>query len=171
MKERIFIILSVVCGNLYAESGLDTLSYQDILKYREMIYKIPEDKFLKNSIMSAYSISPEINKNLTVRPSDIILKDDNTVTVWATQKIIDGSLNTYKIKAGDLFKQQYRIDCYSYKYTLLNSIIYRKGSSISNINLPKTDYIDIPPQTAIATVATRACLFQAILERRKLLTE
>ena len=52
MKRYLLVILMLIYGNSYANSdySADDYSYQDILKYREMINKIPEDKFLKNTV-------------------------------------------------------------------------------------------------------------------------
>ncbi|MEG1502517.1 MAG: hypothetical protein RR370_03910, partial [Synergistaceae bacterium] len=68
----------LIASNLYANENhslVDEYSHRDILKYREMINKIPDDLFLKNTVKGFYSISPKINEQLEVRPSDIILKE------------------------------------------------------------------------------------------------
>lgn len=64
MKRYLLVILMLIYGNSYANSdySADDYSYQDILKYREMINKIPEDKFLKNTVPSVYLLPAKINE-------------------------------------------------------------------------------------------------------------
>ncbi|MFW2082983.1 hypothetical protein ACNPQK_18680 [Acinetobacter guillouiae] len=174
MKMYLLSILFIICGNSYANSDSqpDDYSYQDVIKYRKMLNKIPEDKFLTNTLSSLYAIPPEINKNTILRPNDIILKNDNTITVWFTQKVLkDGPiLQSIKLRTGDKLKQQYNIDCYNYSSALLNMIVYRGDSVLTSQKESYIYFNDITPQTVLASVATRACMFQTALERKKALT-
>ena len=172
MKKYLLASLMIIYGNSYANTDYhpDDYSYQDIIKYREMINTIPNDEFLK-SLSSLYAISPEIDKKITLRPNDIILKTDNTVTVWFTQKLLKDDSLTYpiKLRTGDKVKQQYNIDCYNYRSALLKTIVYRGHSVLTSHKESYESYNDITPQTGLASVATRACIFQTALERKKLL--
>lgn len=173
MKKYLLISLMVIYGNSHANSDYqpDDYSYQDIIKYKEMLNKIPNDKFLTNTLPSLYAISPEIDKEITLRANDIILKNDNTVTVWFTRKIFKDDLYTYpiKLKAGDQVKQQQNIDCYNYSSALINTIVYRGKSVLASHKQSYISFNDITPQTVLASVATRACMFQTALERKKYL--
>jgi len=174
MKKYLLISLMIVCGNSYANSDYrpDDYSYQDIIKYREMLNKVPNDKFLANTLSSLYAISPEIDKEITLRPNDIILKNDNTITVWFTRKLLKDDPHTYpiKLRAGDKVKQQENIDCYNYSSALLNTVVYRGKSVLASHKQSSVSFNDIIPQTVLASVVTRACMFQTALERKKLLT-
>lgn len=174
MKNYLLVSLMLIYGNSYANSDPrpDDYSYQDILKYREMLNKIPEDKFLKNTIYSWYSIPSKVNESITLRSNDIILKDDNTITVWFTQKISkeEPYNNKIKLMVGDKLKQQYRIDCYNYSAAPLNAVLYRGEKVLVSNKNPNPTFNDIIPQSILASVATRACMFQTLLERKKLLT-
>ena len=173
MKKYLLVSLMLIYGNSYANSEPrpDDYSYQDILKYREMLNKIPEDKFLKNTISSLYSIPSKVSESVTLRSNDIILKDDNTITVWFTQKISkEEPYNKIKLRAGDKLKQQYRIDCYNYSAAPLNAVLYRGEKVLVSDKNPNPTFNDIIPQSILASVATRACMFQTLLERKKLLT-
>lgn len=170
MKMYLLSILFIICGNSYANSDSrpDDYSYQDVIKYREMLNKIPEDMFLKNTISSWYSIPSKINESVTLRSNDIILKDDNTITVWFTQKISkEGTYNQIKLRAGDNLKHQYRIDCYNYSAAPLNAILYRGEKVLASNKNPNPTFNDIIPQSILASAATRACMFQTLLERKK----
>lgn len=173
MKKYLLVSLMIIYGNSYANSEPrpDDYSYQDILKYREMLNKIPEDKFLKNTISSLYSMPSKVNESVTLRSNDIILKDDNTITVWFTQKISkEEPYNKIKLRAGDKLKQQYRIDCYNYSAAPLNAVLYRGEKVLVSNKNPNPTFDDIIPQSILASVTTRACMFQTLLERKKLLT-
>jgi len=173
MKKYLLVSLMLIYGNSYANSEPrpDDYSYQDILKYREMLNKIPEDKFLKNTISSLYSMPSKVSESVTLRSNDIILKDDNTITVWFTQKISkEEPYNKIKLRAGDKLKQQYRIDCYNYSAAPLNAVLYRGEKVLVSDKNPNPTFNDIIPQSILASVATRACMFQTLLERKKLLT-
>ena len=174
MKKYLLVSLMLIYGNSYANNDprLDDYSYQDILKYREMLNKVPEDKFLKNTIPSWYSMPSKVNESITLRSNDIILKDDNTITVWFTQKIFkEEPYNKIKLRAGDNLKQQYRIDCYNYSAAILNAVVYRGEKVLVSDKNPNPAFYDIIPQSILASVATRACMFQTLLERKKLLTD
>lgn len=172
MKKYLLVSLMLIYGNSYGSnnSSLETLSYQDVLKYREMINSIPEDNFLKNTIPSAYSMPSKMSDSLTIRPTDIILKDDNTVIVWATQKILKTDpYDQMNLKVGDQLKSQYRIDCYNYSAATLNTIVYRGNRILEQMTSSHPTFKDIVPQTRLASITNRACMFQTILERKKLL--
>lgn len=175
MKKCLLVGLMLIYGNSYANNDpiLDDYSYQDILKYRKMLNEIPEDKFLKNTIPSLYSLPTNISKSVTLRSSDIILKDDNTITVWFTEKISKEEPYTNKIKlmVGDKLKQQYRIDCYNYSAAPLNAVLYRGEKLLVSNKNPNPTFNDIIPQSILASVATKACMFQTALERKKSLTD
>ena len=174
MKRYLLVILMLIYGNSYANSdySADDYSYQDILKYREMINKIPEDKFLKNTVPSVYLLPAKINETVSVRPSDIILKNDNTVTVWFTQKILKEEPSEKAIfKAGDKLKQQFRIDCYDYSAAFLNNVLYRGEKVVFSKKNPNPTFDEIIPQSVLAVVASKACMFQTVLERKKMLTD
>lgn len=167
IKKAFFLLL--IASNLYADenySPMDEYSHRDILKYREIIYKVPADLFLKNTVKSMYSIPPKINNDLEVRPSDIILKEDNTVSVWATMFIRYNDKKN-NLLVGDIVKQNYGINCYDYTYKLNSFITYRKNQVVKSSDFHNNNYIDIIPQSRIAAVATRSCMFQSALERKK----
>lgn len=142
-------------------------NYQDVVKYRDMVEKVPEDKF-HNSRKFIEKDEEEIGRtDKTIeymRNSDVQVKPSGNATVW-TRSISTKNRPKDKLLKGDVVKTQMEINCDSYEMAILSQVVYRKTETIKYNNYPYPIFSPIIPDTFGASFANRTCLVKFITDR------
>lgn len=144
-------------------------NFQNIIDNRAMINNIPEDKF-HNTISSIYKFKEETGSTVSeissLKVKDIRLTSDRKATFWLTSisKINDEKEN---LKKGDITKDFIELDCDEYTAAYLSRTRLRYNKTVFSINSKNKEYFPIIPDSGGATIASKVCLVQSMLERKK----
>lgn len=146
-------------------------NFQNIIDNRAMIYNTPEDKF-HNTISSIYKFQEETGSTVSTRSflkvKDIRLTSDRKATIWLTSisRINDPKEN---LKKGDITKDFIEFDCDEYAVAYLSRTRLRDNKVVLTINSKNKEYFPIIPDSGGATIASKVCIVQSVLERKKVL--
>lgn len=142
-------------------------NYQDVVKYREKVDKVPEDQF-HNSRKFIEKGEEEIGRtDKTIeymRNSDVQVKPSGNATVW-TRSVSLKDRPKEKLLKGDVVKTQMEVNCDSYEVAILSQVVYRKTDIVRYENVPYPIFAPIIPDTFGASFANRTCLVKFITDR------
>lgn len=142
-------------------------NYQDVIKYREMIDNVSEDKF-HNTVKFLEKSEEEIGRTDKaieyMKNGDVQVKPSGNATVW-TKSVSIKDRPKEKLLKGDIVKTQMEVNCDSYEMAILAQIVYRKTETIKYNNYPYPTFIPIVPDSIGASFANRTCLVKFITDR------
>ncbi|MDW2795275.1 hypothetical protein R7J20_16750 [Acinetobacter baumannii] len=156
-----FLLLSVLPSVSLAAN------YQEVIKYREMVNNVPEDKF-HNTIKFLEKDEEEIGRTGRtieyMRNGDVQIKPSGNATVWTKSVSIKDRPKDKLIK-GDIVKTQMEVNCDTYEMAILAQVVHRKTETIRYEHFPNPIFSPVVPDTFGASFANRTCLVKFMIDR------